>query len=182
MKAVHRRVQYCTVIRGVKFLPGTNLLSDSEFQLVVDKKPFKEEIACGYMSIVGDYGTDTVDAQPKETGEEPNKKANTLDNAEKRANELKSMGMGKLKEVIADMNDGAVLRALARLDGRKGIQEAIESRVTDIKSQKGDDLTPETRSAPEGSGEDFADKIDGSKESIEGRKTHTSIPAMKKGR
>ena len=86
------------------------------------------------------------------------------------------------KKLIAEMSDGYLLRAVREHDARKGVQDAVETRMNEIDGQKGSDLTPESKCAPEGSGTDFDSKITGSKEDLSGVQGHSAIPALKRRR
>lgn len=159
-----------TIVRGIKFFPGMNTLSDEEFKIVKDTKGFKSEIDCGNMVIGKQYQTETSEA------------ADSTDDvkirAQKMVAEIASMTVPEAKEVIAEMGDGYLLRAIKEKDGRKGIQEAVDVRIAAIKNQEGSDLTPESKSAPQGDGSDFASEIDGKKKDIDGTAGHSAIPAL----
>jgi len=159
-----------TVIRGIKFFPGMNTLSDEEMKIVEGTKAFKSEISCGNMVVGKKYETPTSNAADS---------ANDIKaRAQKMVGEIAGMTVVEAKEVIAEMGDGYLLRAIKENDGRKGIQEAVDSRMDSIAAQEGSDLSPESKSAPNGDGSDFDGGITGKKEELDGTKGHTSIPAM----
>lgn len=171
MVTIHRKSPNITGIKGHIFLPGMNQLSDAEFDEIKNTAAYKSEIACGNM-VQGAYhetaNSDAVEAD------------NAKARAAKIAQELRSISdLEKAKELISKIVDPFVLKALASEDGRKGINDAIQARINSIKGQEGADLTPESKVAPEGSNSDFADKIGTDKDSLEGTKVSTAIPAAK---
>jgi hypothetical protein len=170
MIVIHRKVSFCTIIKGVKFLPGMNSLSDGEMAKVAETAAFKSEITCGNMLIGGTYKSETSDATEADTSKV---------RAGKLAREILSMTAKEAATMIGSMNDAFVLKAVKEADGRTGVQEAVDARIKSIQSQEGSDLVPETKVAPEGSGSDFAGDITGSKDDLEGTKAHTAIPALK---
>ena len=88
------------------------------------------------------------------------------------------MELSVAKKALAETGDGYVLRAVKELDGRKGIQEAVEARMKSIDKQEGSDLAPESIPAPEGNGEEMIGNIPVTKDSIEGNVVSTAIPAL----
>ena len=172
MVVVHRKVTFCTVILGVKFLPGMNTLSDSEMKEVENTNAFKSELECGNMMIGGSFATETTDAV-----EETNSKIRGA----KMAKEIVSMTAKEAATLVASINDMNILKALKEADGRSGVQNAIQARMKSIHLQEGSDLKPETKQAPEGSGSDFAGDISGTKEDMSGTKARTAIPALNQG-
>lgn len=172
MVTVHRRVNCVTVIKGIQFLPGMTHLSDAEFNMVKQTKAFQSEIACTNM-----YVRDQIETA---TGEAVEASESVTERSTRFAKEIESLSIPEAKKIINDLHDPRVLKAIRKNDGRKGIDEAVENRLQDIKSQKGDDLAAESRIAPEGDGSDFDSEINGSKDDIDGNKGHSAIPAMKK--
>jgi hypothetical protein len=172
MVVVHRKVTFCTVILGVKFLPGMNSISDSEMKEIESTSAFKSEIDCGNMVIGGQFATETMSAV-----EETDSKIR----AAKMAREILSMSAKDAATLVSTINDANILKALKEADGRTGVQSAVDIRIKAIKTQDGSDLKPETRQAPEGSGAEFAGDISGTKEDLSGTKAHTAIPALKQG-
>lgn len=172
MITIHRKRMCITIIRGVKFFPGMNTLSDAEMKIVAETKAFKSEIDCGNMVIGKQYDSSTSEA------------ASSTDDikirAQKMVDEIASLTVVEAKEVIDEMADGYLLRAIKEKDGRKGIQEAVDHRMEEIKDQVGSDLTPENKSAPEGDGSDFDGNISGKKEDLDGNKGRSAIPALNK--
>ena len=172
MVVVHRKVPFCTVIHGLKFLPGMNSLSDSEMSEVESTPAFKSELDCGNMIVGGLFATETTDAV-----EETNSKIR----GSKMAKEILSMSAKDAATLVASVNDMNILKALKEADGRSGVQNAIQTRMKSIHLQEGSDLKPETKQAPEGSGSDFAGDISGTKEDMSGTKARTAIPALNQG-
>ena len=171
MITVHRKRTNCTVIAGIVFAPGMNHLSEGEFAEVDKTRAFKSEIECGNMMLSSRAETETKEAVEKKD----DKKARAHSVAE----EIRSLKVEDARKAILDSNNVSVLRALADLDMRKGVQEIVEKRITEIQNQEGDDLTPTSVPAPEGDGSDFAGSIEGKKQDIEGSKGHSAIPALK---
>jgi hypothetical protein len=170
MVTVHRKKMCCAWIEGVKFLPGMNTLSDSEFQAVKDTKSFKSELECENMIIGGTLQTETTDAVDT---------TNIKEHSTKLAMEIRSLSVAEAAVLIANASDANMLKALKTVDVRSGIQEAIDLRLNQITNQIGSDLKTESVAAPEGTGENFVDNIKVSEESLSGTKAHTAIPALK---
>jgi hypothetical protein len=170
MVIVHRKVNYCTIIRGVKFFPGMNSLSDAEFSKIEKSKAYLSEISCGNMLLSCKHDTVTSEAVESE---------NLKQRAVKLVSEIQSMSVQEATKLIESLNDPYVLKTLIDKDGRKGIQEAVEARKKAIAAQVGSDLKPESKSAPLGDGSNFNDAIKGSIEDLKGEKGHTAIPALK---
>lgn len=174
MVTIHRKVMFITIIRGVKFFPGMNQIDDPEMKRIEGTKAFKEEIACGNMVVGGHIETSNTDAVEATDSLKVR--------AHKMAQGIKEMKPAEAKKLIAEMGDGYFLRAIKEHDPRKGIQDAVDTRMNEIDGQKGSDLTPESKCAPEGNGTDFDAKITGSKEDVSGIKGHSAIPALNKRR
>lgn len=171
MVYIHRKVMFCTVINGVNFFPGINAISESELKAIEGTPAFKSEISCGNMMIGGTIASETSNAV----------EANDFKaRASKLAKEISSMQAKEAATLVSSINDAAILKALKNSDGRKGVQEAIDSRLIEITKQVGSDLTPESKVAPEGNGADFVEKISGKKEDLIGEKSHSAIPALNK--
>jgi hypothetical protein len=174
MVHVHRKVPCSTVVLGVVFFPGMNLISEPEFSLVEKHPGFISELKCGNMVMGGRTASDNSDA------------VDAIDNPEKRyakiAQEVQSMKLAEAKKLVSETGDGFALRAIKKSDSRQEIQKAVDQRMLDIKGQKGSDLRPESRYAPEGTGDDFDSKITGTKADIEGNKAQTAIPMLKGNR
>ena len=170
MIIVHRKVNYCTIIRGVKFFPGMNSLSDAEFSKIEKSKAYLSEISCGNMLLSCKHDTVTSEAVESE---------NLKQRAVKIVSEIQSMPVQEATKLIESLNDPYVLKTLIDKDGRKGIQEAVEARKKAVVAQVGSDLKPESKSAPLGDGSNFNDAIKGSSEDLKGGKGHTAIPALK---
>lgn len=175
---VQRKVAFATIIEGVKLLPGLNLLSDAEICIMekgkkdkAGKTVFQQECDCGNLQVGKTIKSDTSDAAGSTD--------NIKERAAKIAEEIKSVNVTKAKEIIEKLNDAYVLKAVAESDGRRGVADAVESRLNSINSQEGSDLTPESKPAPEGDGSDFGGKIGDDKEAQSGEKGHTSVPALK---
>lgn len=183
MVYVHRKVAFTTIIPvspaqgGVKFLPGMNTISDGEMKKIEDsprgKKIFGEE--CKFNMIIGGtVESNTFNAA--ESGTDMRIRAAEI------AKEVSSVNVTKAIEIISKIGDGYVLRALKKIEGRKGIQLAIDNRMDDIASQKGSDLTPESRLAPDGDGSDFLDNVGGGQDAKNGTKGHSAVPALNKNK
>jgi hypothetical protein len=170
MVFIHRKTQNCTLIDGVRFYPGMNTISDSEFAKIKDTKAFKEELARN-MVVGGTVESETTAAVDSST---------TKERAMKLATEIRSITLAKAIESITNVNDAGILKFLKEIDGRKGVQEAIDKRMIQIKAQEGDDLKPETVVAPNGDGSDFAGVLSGKKEELDGTAVHSAIPAIGK--
>lgn len=171
MKVIHRKVLCCTVIKGVVFRPGMNSISDSEFEKIVETNAFKSEINCGNMLIGGSYETENTNVV--EAG-------SMKERGEKQSQEIASMSVRDAEKVIAEISDTTVLQAVIKNSSKKGIVEVAEKRLKSVKNQEGADLTPETKVAPEGTGEDLVgapEKI--TQEVLNGNVATTAIPALK---
>ena len=172
MKVVHRKVLCVTVIKGVVFRPGMNSISDSEFELISETNAFKSEINCGNMVIGGSYDTETTNAVDEN---EPKARA------QKQAEEIASMPVRDAEKVVAEISDTNVLRALLQVSSKKGILEIAEKRIRAVKNQEGADLRPETKVAPEGTGEELVGAPDNvTKAHLEGNISTSAIPALNK--
>lgn len=175
MVYVHRKVAFTTMIEGVKFLPGMNTISDGEMKKINDsprgKKIFGEE--CKFNMVIGGIVESNTSNAAKSSIDMQTRAAEI-------AKEIASVNVAKAKEIISKIGDGFVLRALKKIEGRRGVQNAIDDRMNDITNQKGSDLTPESRSAPDGDGSDFLDNIGGGQEAKSGMRGHSAVPALNK--
>jgi hypothetical protein len=170
VKVIHRKVLCVTVIKGVVFRPGMNSISDSEYDLISETDHFKSEINCGNMLIGGSYDTETTNAV-----DEKDPKAR----AYKQAEEIASMSVRDAEKVVAEISDTDVLRALEKVSTKKGIKEIAEKRIKAVKNQEGADLAPETKVAPEGTGEDLIGAPENvTKAHLEGNISTSAIPAL----
>ncbi|MCK5609865.1 hypothetical protein KAR91_48785 [Candidatus Pacearchaeota archaeon] len=176
MVYVHRKVAFATVIAGVKFLPGMNTISDGEMKIINSnprsKKTFEGECLVN-MRIGGTVDSETSNAAT------PNMDMKTR--AAEMAKEIASVNVEEAKKLIEKIGDGYILRALAQIDGRKGVADAVNNRIASIDGQEGSDLTPENREAPDGSGDDFLENLGTDKNARSGTKGHSAIPALNKG-
>jgi len=170
MKFVHSKLCFITCIDSVNIIPGINSLSDVEFSLIEKDKRFTELVALEKLIIGGYVETKSSIAIDK---------SNMKEHGYQLATEILALPVEKAKKLIADINDANILKAIIQNDGRRGIQEAVEKRLTSINSQEGADITPETKVAPEGDGSDFNSEITGARDDLEGTKSHTAIPALK---
>ena len=175
---VQRKVAFATIIEGVKFLPGLNLLSNAEIAICKKgkkrksgKNVFQEECDCGNLQVGKEIQSDTSDA----AGSPDNIKGRAAEIAK----EIASVNVAKAKEIIDKLNDAYVLRAVAESDGRRGVADAVEARLNSIQAQEGSDLTPESIPAPEGDGSDFGKDIGEGKKAQSGEEGHTAVPALK---
>jgi hypothetical protein len=169
MVFIHRKTKNCTVINNVRFFPGMNTISDSEYVSIKELRAFKEEFPHNMTlgSIVESEASNAVESN------------SAKERAMRLATEIRSIALAKATESIAALNDAEILKFLKEIDGRKGIQDAIDKRLIAIKAQIGDDLKSESKIAPEGDGSDFKEKIGTGKEDLEGGKVHSAIPALK---
>lgn len=173
---VHRKARCVTMIEGVRFFPGMNTISDGEMKKIKvsprGKKTFQEEIDCGNMALGGSIPSETsTAADPDQTAKE---------RAEKMVMEIKSLSVDKTRVLIKNINDGYILRALLKDEGRVGVTRAVEARQKAIKEQVGADLAPVSVPAPEGDGSEFFSKIDKAGAAAHaGNTAHTVIPALK---
>lgn len=174
MITVHRKAMCLTMIKGIKFFPGMNTISDAEMARIEKHPGFVSELACGNMILGKHFDTGNSSA----TDESGDIKAR----AQKFVEEISAMKVSEAKEIIAEMGDGYLLRALKEKEGRKGIQDAVDTRLEEIKGQKGSDLAPESRVAPNGDGSDFVEKIGSSRADADGTSSHSAIPALNKNK
>lgn len=174
MRIIQRNRTFATIIRAdgndVKLFPGLNQLSDAEFSAIAKTKVFKEEIKLGLMSIGKEVQSSTSSAVEKST---------LKDRAGEIVKEVASVRVKEAIELIKGIGDSNILKQLKESDGRTGVQNAVDERISDIQNQVGSDLTPESKEAPEGDGSDFMDKIGADKSAQSGREAYTAIPAMK---
>ncbi len=173
MVLVKRKIPCITQVLGVKFFPGVNSISESEMNLIENHPGFISEIKCGNMEIIGHEESETTNAVEADTLKEQ---------AAKIAKEVQSMNIDAAKSFILGSGNAYLLNEIKKIDVRKGVQEAVESRLNSIRKQEGSDLTPESKPAPEGTGAEFAAEITGNKEDLEGTKPRTAIPAIKGGK
>lgn len=176
MVTIHRRAAFAAVIKGIKFLPGMNTISDAEMKILKEdpRKILDSELDCHNMVMGGQV--ESAQSEAATPGIDIKTRAANI------AKEIEGVNVKVAAEMIAKMGDGYVLRALKEVDGRKGVQEAVDRRLDAIANQEGSDLTPESRRAPDGDGSDFDGDIGSSKEDKGGTKGHSAIPALNKGK
>lgn len=173
MVFVHRKPAFATVILGVKFLPGMNQISDAEMEKLEVNETFKNE--CQFNMVIGG-SVESAGSKAVEKSGDMKSRGSEI------AKEIASVNVEKAKEIINNIGDAHVLRALKEVDGRKGVSEAVEKRIADIDNQVGSDLSHVDVQAPDGDGADFVDKLGSDKESLQGGKGHSAIPALDKGK
>jgi len=172
MRFVHSKLSFITSIQNINIMPGMNTLSDAEFNLIADNRIFKEEVTSGRLFIGG--------SPQSETSLAIDKAGDMKSRGYEIAKEIASINkLEEVKEAILKINDTHILKAILGSDGRKGVQEAVEARLSSIKGQEGADLKPESKEAPDGDGSDFDADIVGSKQDMEGGDVKTAIPALK---
>lgn len=177
MISVKRKVPCITCIAGITFLPGTNLLSESDFKKIVGtkyKKAFDSEIECGNMVVTSHVPSETVNVAD-ESGMEAR--------AAKLAQEIGSVNVNDAKQKLSVISDPYVLKAVLKNDSRKSIRDAVELRLEVITKQSKSDLSVKNVPAPLGTGSEFVGDVDTSDpETLQGTKVQTAIPAIRKRR
>ncbi len=164
---VHRKKPCICVVLGVRFLPGLNSLSDAEYEKVKNHYGFISEIECGNMLM-----TMRAETEGSTAVEAPDSKERSA----KIAQEILSIDNIRVaKKAISELTDGEVLRAIKSMDGRKGVQEAVDARMKSIESQEGVDTSSVSIEAPGGDGSDVALRV--SEKDIDGV-PRSAIPAM----
>jgi hypothetical protein len=171
MIIVHRKKPNCTIIQGVVFYPGMNTLSDAEYAKIAKNKGFTSEIDCGNMVMTKQIASSTSEAVDSTDQKE---------RASKMVAEVKSAAINEAIALVETMSDPFILKALKESDGRKGIHEAVDKRLTSIRTQEKSDLKPESKEAPLGNGSEEVGKVTGTKEEVEGTKVSSAIPALNK--
>lgn len=160
----------CTVIKGVVFRPGRNELSDSEFEKVFGTSAFMSEINCGNMVLEGSFEAETQNVAEADSAEE---------RANKRAQEIASLSVRDAEKLLAECTDTLMLRELIKVCSKKGISELAEKRIKAVKNQEGADLTPVSKVAPNGTGEELVGAPENiTKEVLDGTVATTAIPAL----
>ena len=72
-----------------------------------------------------------------------------------------------------------MLRELIKVCSKKGISELAEKRIKAVKNQEGADLTPVSKVAPNGTGEELVGAPENiTKEVLDGTVATTAIPAL----
>jgi len=169
MRFVHSRVNFITCFGRINIFPGMNQLSDPEFAILENDKNFIEMVAVNRLIIGGTQETQTSQAVEK-----------TIDQMARIAEiakEISSLKPSSAKKNISEIIDIRILKALKEIDGRKGIQEALENRIKALDHQENTDLTPETIANID-DGSNFMEKIGTDSLDRSGTLIHTAIPAL----
>lgn len=169
MRFIHSRVNFITCFGRINIFPGMNQLSDPEFEMLQKDMSFIEMVEVQRLIIGGKEDTQTSQAVEK-----------TIDpiaRIAEIAKEISSLKPSAAKKNILDIIDLRVLKALKEIDGRKGIQDALQNRINSLEHQENTDLTPENITNID-DGSNFFEKIGTSPDDRSGTKTYTAIPAL----
>jgi antitoxin component HigA of HigAB toxin-antitoxin module len=122
MVAIERNKPFIGCIAGRDFFPGVNVLTDEDYAVIREHRTFKEELACGNLSIMQE-----VKAEIPVKAIDPAAVAQTA--AEKTAQSIASLSVTTAKGMIAKILERKTLETIKALDGRKGIQDACEAQI-----------------------------------------------------
>lgn len=175
MVIVKRKLPCATVIGGILFVPGSNLVSDAEFAKLTGvsskfKKCFDSEVKAGNMVVTSHVQSETSEAVDADSLEA---------RAAKLALEVSTLNVTDAKQKLSIITDPYVLKAVLKEDSRKSIRQTVELRLQSIVKQEHSDLRAKSVPAPMGDGFDEAMQAENTEEAKTGLIKKTAIPALR---
>lgn len=116
---------------GKMFVPGINMISNEEFDSLQNDKGFHEQRRLGFLRVIGDENN----SSNNETRARQEKLDTIDEDTEDEGVDITTLKVSEAVKIISEIDEVEDLRYILKVDARKGVQVACQSRVNALSKQ-----------------------------------------------
>lgn len=116
---------------GKMFVPGINMISNEEFDSLQNDKGFHEQRRLGFLRVIGDENN----SSNNETRARQEKLDTIDEDTADEGVDITTLKVSEAVKIISEIDEVEDLRYILKVDARKGVQVACQSRVNALSKQ-----------------------------------------------